>query len=305
MNRSLRRGPLPLDISFGIDDPSHVRPTLSWGVSTRAQTRNTTCRSPALTSASHARPVTRPLARTPHQASEAVKKNKLECTWQHVPRNLNARADLLANIAMDSKAGDEIFNPSAGVSFPHGNSVAAAAAPPPANGPPPGPASPLPTTPCAPKPLPLVDVDPAGGTGAAAPLFVDLSSPSSSRASPSVDDASEVAALASATAAYAAVAADARATIAGGGSSSSFGATVMDIFGTSDVAGTGFEARAAQASADAGLVESRRMRDGIEKITQRRFMVHVASWRKTEGAAGAAAAILYEEGSWRRLNVRA
>ena len=204
---------------------------------------------------------------------------------------------------MDSKAGDEIFNPSTGVRFPHGNSVAAAS--PPANGSPPGRAAPLSTTQCAPKPLPLVDVDPTGGTGASAPLLVDLSSPSSSRASPSVENASEDAALAAATAAYAAVAADARATIAGGGSSTALGATVMDIFGTSDVAGAGFEARAAQASADAGLVEGRRMADGIGEISKRRFMVHVASWRKTEGSAGAAAAILYEEGSWRRLNVRA
>lgn len=209
---------------------------------------------------------------------------------------------------MDSKAGDEIFNPSTGVNFPPGNNVAAAvtaAAPPlalrpPANAPPAAP----PPTPCAPKPFPLVSVD-SEGTGAAAPLFVDLSGSSSSRVSPSVDDdASEVAALASATAAYAAVAADARATIAGG-SSAALGDTVMDIFGTSNAAGTGFEARAAQASADAGLIETRRVGDGLAGTPRRRFMVHVASWRKADGAAGAAAAILYEEGSWRRLNVRA
>lgn len=147
-------------------------------------------------------------------------------------------------------------------------------------------------------------MDSAEGDGTAAPLFVDLSSPSSSRTSPSVDDASEVAALAAATAAYAAVAADARATIAGG-NGAALGGTVMDIFGTSEVAEAGFEARAAQASADAGLAGSRRMGVGIGEIPKRRFMVHVASWRKTERAAAAAAAILYEEGSWRRLNVRA
>lgn len=254
-------------------------------------------------------PIVSPSARTSHQASEAVEKNKLKCTWQHVPRNLNARADLLANIAMDSKAGDEIFDPSTGVNFPRGNSVAAAVAAatpppalkPPANGVTPAPATPLPT-PCARKPFPLVDVD-SEGTGAAAPLFVDLSGASPSRTSPSVDDASEVAALAAATAAYAAVAADARATIAGG-SSTALGGTVMDIFGTSNAAGAGLEARTVQASADVGLVKSRRVGDGIGEIHKRRFMVHIASWRKTEGAAGAAAAILYEEGSWRRLNVR-
>ncbi|CAN0437495.1 unnamed protein product, partial [Ectocarpus fasciculatus] len=111
-----------------------------------------------------------------------------------------------------------------------------------------------------------------------------LASAASASAVPrSIEEAREVAAVAAATAAYAAVAADARASIAaGGGVTSTSGLKVPD----------GQAARAMWTSlAAAGLAES----------SPPRFVVHLASWRKTETDLGAVAAIVQEEGMFKRL----
>lgn len=266
-----------------------------------------------------------------------MRQGKLECSWQHVPRSSNARADLLANIAIDTKSEGEVFDPSTNIE--PATPIKAAGAPPPAAAPalsstPPSPlvsvlpgivggGSPAATSSSSSSTLPFSSADVAssstargtgvtatGGVGTASdgttPVAVSTVRGGVAGASSSAE-AREAAAVAAAVAAYAAVTASVRATIASGGLGDGRGGAEIGAFGAVapglDALGSRSGLRAS--SAEVGLLPVAGGERGGALVQQpkRRFMVHVASWRKAEASPRAMAAVLYEEGSWRRLKV--
>lgn len=291
---------------------------------------------------------------------------KLECTWQHVPRDQNVRADLLANIAMDSRGCGEVFDASTGVSpsatsppppssasglarrVQPGNAASAAPAGPARTGVGPagvGPsgtrtgvpgsahAAPSSAPSTAPSRHATTITTPSPGSRPAAPHPSFASAGGGSSGAGTVgNDQAEAAALASAKAAYAAVAADARArmSVGTGASGASAAPPVPPSYpwGVSADPWRGATAQKASLAGAAGAASGGGAAGGVlrapvgagppagvargaaatgagPQMPVRRFMVHVASWRRAEDVAGAAAAaVLYEEGPWRRLQVR-
>lgn len=198
------------------------------------------------------------------------------CTWQHVSRSLNKRADLLANIAMDSRGEGEVFGQSPPVASAADPAAAAAAV------------AAMTATSATPS-LPGIGASAAGATvpppmqGAPPALAVTTGLPPSSAVSAAPAAQVGLAALGPAGVVPAAVTTASAPMVSVSTPARPVGGLVGVLGGASGVAG----------GAGAG---------GL-KMPERRFMVHVAVWAKTDSVPGAVAAILYEEGSWRRLKV--
>ena len=212
-------------------------------------------------------------------------------------RNLNARADLLANIAIDSRGTGEVFDPTASAALG-------------------GASAPVSTKPNSCLVERLATSGPTKNASQHRPCpprssaLISLHGASTAF----VGDEREAAAIAAARAAYEAVAANARAEIAG----------CMEVpeddssKGGPDTQGS-IPGRGAGVSRAKRILSGEASRGGAEGQDARRFVIHVASWRETEedagggvpvaeaspatGATTTAAAILHEEGEMGKLKV--